>query len=173
MRNNKKLRGNIPKKKILKIKKDKNKKEDISKLQKETSKMQKKKFKKQYKKEKAKTEDKISGISRRKRMRFWIFATYLIFGAFIVRIGWIQFVRGDELQSMAYTQQTLDRNINPKRGTIYDATGKTALAVSSTVNTITVNPVNISKKDKEKVAEALSKIFELDYEKVLNYMLKG
>ncbi len=167
MTNNKKL-----KKKILKIKKDKNKKEDISKLQKETSKMQKKKFKKQYKKDKVKPEDKVSGISRRKRMRFWIFATYIIFGAFIVRIGWIQFVRGDELQSMAYTQQTLDRNINPKRGTIYDATGKTALAVSSTVNTITVNPVNISKKDKEKVADALSKIFELDYEKVLKKVKK-
>ena len=73
---------------------------------------------------------------------------------------------------MAYAQQTLDRAINPKRGTIYDATGKNILAVSSTVETITVNPGNINKNDKEKVAKALSDIFELDYETVLKKVNK-
>lgn len=173
MKSNKKVRGIVSKKEILKIKKDKDKKEeDISKMQKVISKTQKKKFKKQYKKEKQKTDEKISEMSRRKRMTFWMGATCLILGAFIFRIGWIQFVMGEELQAKAYTQQTLDRTINPKRGTIYDATGKTVLAVSSTVNTITVNPVNIAKNDKEKVAEALSNIFELDYEKVLKKVKK-
>jgi len=173
MKGNQKVRGNIPKKDILKIKKEKNKKEEnIPKIQKIVSKMQKKKFKKQYKKEKLKTDDRISEISRRKRMRFWILVSSFIFGVFILRIGWIQFVLGEELQSMAYIQQTLDRSINPRRGTIYDATGKTILAVSSTVNTVTVNPVNISKNDKEKVAEALTNIFDLDYEKVLKKVKK-
>ena len=73
---------------------------------------------------------------------------------------------------MAYVQQTLDRKINPKRGTIYDCTGNTILAVSSTVETVTVNPVNIPKDDKEKVAKALSDIFELDYETVLKRVSK-
>lgn len=155
------------------MKKNKEKKQqDIPKMQKSVAKKQKKKFKKQYKKEKLKMDEKISEISRRKRMRFWIIATCAIFSAFILRIGWIQFVMGDELQAMAYTQQTLDRAINPRRGTIYDATGKTVLAVSSTVNTITVNPVNISKNDKEKVSEALSNIFELDYEATLKKVKK-
>ena len=45
----------------------------------------------------------------------------------------------------------MDRNINPKRGTIYDATGKYKLAVSSTVQTVTVNPDNITEENKEKV----------------------
>lgn len=76
------------------------------------------------------------------------------------------------MQELAYEQQTLDRNINPKRGTIYDATGKNILAVSSTVETITVNPGNIDKKDKEKVAKALADIFELDYDKVLKKVSK-
>lgn len=173
MRFNKKVRGIVSKKEILKIKKEKDKKEEnISKIQKLISKTQKKKFRKQYKKEKQKIDEKISEMSRRKRMTFWMGATCLILGAFIFRIGWIQFVMGEELQAKAYTQQTLDRTINPKRGTIYDATGKTVLAVSSTVNTITVNPVNIAKNDKEKVAEALSNIFELDYEKVLKKVKK-
>ena len=67
---------------------------------------------------------------------------------------------------MAYVQQTLDRTINPNRGTIYDRNGE-VLAASASVETVTVNPTNISPDNKEKVARALSNIFELDYEKVL------
>lgn len=163
----------IPRKKVKKIKKTKNKKEiDISKIQKSISKLQKKKFKHQYKRENTKIDEKVSDISRRKRMKVWIFVACLIGVLFMGRIGWIQFVMGDELRQMAYTQQTLDRSVNPKRGTIYDATGKNILAISSTVNTITVNPTNISKNDKEKVSKALSDIFDLDYEKVLKKVKK-
>ena len=163
----------IPRKKVQKIKKTKNKKEiDISKIQKSISKLQKKKFKHQYKRENTKIDEKVSDISRRKRMKVWIFVACLIGVLFMGRIGWIQFVMGDELRQMAYTQQTLDRSVNPKRGTIYDATGKNILAISSTVNTITVNPTNISKNDKEKVSKALSDIFDLDYEKVLKKVKK-
>ena len=73
---------------------------------------------------------------------------------------------------MAYAQHTLDRKINPKRGTIYDATGKKVLAISSTVRSITVNPVNIQAGDKEKVASALSEILEVDYDKTLTKVSK-
>ena len=76
------------------------------------------------------------------------------------------------MAKLAYEQQTLDRKINPKRGTIYDATGKNILAVSSTVETVTVNPGNISTENKEKVAKVLSDIFELDYETVLKKVKK-
>ena len=163
----------IPRKKVQKIKKTKNKKEiDISKIQKSISKLQKKKYKHQYKRENTKIDEKVSDISRKKRMKVWIFVACLIGVLFMGRIGWIQFVMGDELRQMAYTQQTLDRSVNPKRGTIYDATGKNILAISSTVNTITVNPTNISKNDKEKVSKALSDIFDLDYEKVLKKVKK-
>ena len=173
MKRNHKIRGSISKKEILKMKKEKEKnKQNVPKMQRDVAKKQKKKFKRQYKKEKIKINEKISEISRRKRMIAWMIVTCVVFGAFILRIGWIQFVMGEELQAMAYTQQTLDRTVNPRRGTIYDATGKIVLAVSSTVNTITVNPVNIAKKDKEKVAEALSHIFELDYEKILKKVKK-
>jgi stage V sporulation protein D (sporulation-specific penicillin-binding protein) len=72
---------------------------------------------------------------------------------------------------MAYEQQTLERAINPKRGTIYDSTG-TILAQSSTVETVTVNPVNIPKDDKEKVAKKLSEIFDLDYDTILKKVSK-
>lgn len=114
-----------------------------------------------------------TGIKQKKRLRNMLLIVIVIFVTLTVKIGWIQFVQGSELQAGAYMQQTLDRSINPKRGTIYDSTGKTVLAVSSTVQTITVNPTNIPKQDKEKVANALANIFELDYENVLKKVNKN
>ena len=114
----------------------------------------------------------LTNISGKRRMKNFIIVTMIIFSCLIIRIGWLQFVQGSELQSMAYAQQTLDRNINPKRGTIYDSTGENVLAISSTVETVTVNPLNIKKEDKEKVAKALSEIFELDYETVFKKVSK-
>ena len=111
-------------------------------------------------------------LSSKKKMRNVLFISFLIIICLIVRIGYIQLIQGKELAKLAYEQQTLDRKINPKRGTIYDATGKNILAVSSTVETVTVNPSNISAENKEKVAKVLSDIFELDYETVLKKVKK-
>jgi stage V sporulation protein D (sporulation-specific penicillin-binding protein) len=111
-------------------------------------------------------------LSSKKKMRNTLFITFIIFGGLIGRLGFIQFVQGAELTSLAYEQQTLDRSINPKRGTIYDSSGKNELAVSSTVETVTVNPGNINKEDKEKVAKKLSELFELDYENTLKKVSK-
>ena len=111
-------------------------------------------------------------ISRKKRIIFALTIFIIIFVALAVRVAWIQFVKGEGLKQMAYLQQTLDRKINPKRGTIYDTTGKVVLATSSSVETITVNPLNITAENKEKVARKLSELFELDYEKVLKKVNK-
>lgn len=111
-------------------------------------------------------------LSSKRKMRNTLFVAFLIILCLIGRIGFIQFVQGGELTTLAYEQQTLDRKVNPKRGTIYDATGKKELAVSSTVETVTVNPGNIQKEDKEKVAQKLSELFELDYEKTLKKVTK-
>ena len=111
-------------------------------------------------------------LTSKKKMRNVLFISFLIIICLIVRIGYIQLVQGKELSQLAYQQQTLDRKINPKRGTIYDATGKNILAISSTVETVTVNPGNISTENKEKVARTLSDIFELDYETVLKKVKK-
>ncbi len=111
-------------------------------------------------------------MSLKKRIMYMMFVAFLIFILLTIRIGFIQFVQGAELSYMAYNQQSLDRKINPKRGTIYDATGKNILAVSATVETVTVNPVNIKDSDKEKVAKALSDIFSLDYETILKRVRK-
>ena len=111
----------------------------------------------------------MGDINRKKRMKNMLLCTLIIFIGLVIRIGWIQFVQGEELQKLAYEQQTLDRKINPKRGKIYDR-NKNELAVSSTVYTITIHPMNI--KEKEKVAKELSELFSLDYESVLKKISK-
>lgn len=89
----------------------------------------------------------------------------LLFLALIGRTAWIAFVKGSVYKESAYNQQTSIRVISPKRGTIYDSTGK-PLAISASVDTVSINPNLIDDKNKEKIARALSDIFELDYDSV-------
>lgn len=105
----------------------------------------------------------------------WFAVMFLIFILLLIfRIFWLQFIDGDFLKERAYKQITAHRVLSPKRGTIYDATGK-ALAVSSAVDTISINPSLICVKNKpeetnalkEKIARALSEIFDLNYDEVL------
>ena len=168
----------IPEIKIKKtaIQKLKNLKKDEKNNSEKLKKKLEKKNKKLQRKNKIKIDTgniKISEINRKKRMKNIIFISFIIFIIILGKIAYIQFVQGEEISNMAYMQQTLGRNINPRRGTIYDATGKNILAVSSTVETVTVNPVNIAKEDKEKVAMAFSNIFELDYETALKKVNKN
>ena len=111
-------------------------------------------------------------VSRKRRMRFALICSTIIFLGLATRVGYIQFFEGEKLQQMAYLQQTLNRNINPKRGTIYDSSGKVELATSGSVETITVNPVNILSSEKEKVATELTQLFNLKYEDVLKKVSK-
>ena len=78
----------------------------------------------------------------------------------------MQIVQASWLEEKASRQQATSRIITPKRGIIYDSTGK-ILAASAQVDTVTISPTKIEKKNKEKVAQAFSDIFELDYEETL------
>ena len=111
-------------------------------------------------------------LTNKKKMLRTMFVAFLVMVLLILRIGFLQFHDGNKLQLQAYEQLVQQRSISAKRGTIYDSTGKYILAVSSTVSSITINPTNISKENKEKVAKALSDIFEIDYDKVLKKISK-
>ena len=110
---------------------------------------------------------------------FWTGVTIIIvFIILLVRVGWLQFVDGEELKRREYSQSTSSTLISAKRGTIYDSTGK-ALAISVDVDTISVNPEYIKAKGKDgksdeeatdelkqKMADKMAEIFELDREEV-------
>lgn len=113
-----------------------------------------------------------------------LIAFFAIFVILIGRLGWLQIVKGAELKESMQRQLTANKTISPKRGTIYDSTGK-ALAISAQVDTVSIDPTKIvvddeddevaevmTKQLKEKVAKAFSEIFELDYEETLEKVSK-
>ena len=112
-------------------------------------------------------------LSSKKKMKNALLVAITIFILLTFRVGYIQFAMGGELREMASAQQAQSRSITAKRGTIYDSTGKYILAVSSSTEAVTINPTNIEKENKEKVAKKLSEIFELDYDTVLKKVNKN
>ena len=103
-----------------------------------------------------------------------IFAVAIIIGIILsFRVGIIQFIEGEKWKEKSEKQQYVSRKITANRGTIFDRSGKIILAESSTVRSVTINPLNIENENKEKVAKILSQIFEIEYEKVLKKVNKN
>ena len=107
------------------------------------------------------------------KLRNTFIVIVILFILLLGRIGYLQFVDGAYLTELAYQQQTINQILSPKRGNIYDSTGK-ALAISAQVDTITINPTKIkgdsdeeTKTLKETVAKGFSDIFGLDYNETL------
>ena len=101
-----------------------------------------------------------------KKLFFAMSVIFIILILLLLKVAFIQFIQGGELKEAASRQQTTNRIISANRGSILDCNGK-LLAQSASVDTITINPTRIEKDKKEKVAKALSKIFELNYDDVL------
>ena len=110
---------------------------------------------------------KLSNLDSKRRILILLFFINIAWVILCVRMGVVQLFEGNKWKEKSEKQQYVSRSITAGRGTIFDRSGKIVLAQSSTVETVTVNPVNISKDNKEKVAKILSEIFELDYEKIL------
>lgn len=94
----------------------------------------------------------------------------LIIVAFFVvilagRLLYLQVIKYGHYSSKAYEQQTRERKVEAKRGTIYDTTGDKVLAQSISVSVITATPKNV--ENKEKVATDLSEIIGMDKEAIL------
>lgn len=98
-----------------------------------------------------------------------IFVLFLSISILLIgRTAYIQFCRGEELQKEAIEQQTRDKMISSKRGTIYDRNGK-VLAVSATAETISAVPNEVKENnDPEFVSKEISNILGMDYETVYN-----
>lgn len=114
-----------------------------------------------------------SNLDSKKKMIFILIVCNVIWVIIIIKLIIIQFVEGEKWSTKANNQLHISRTITANRGTIYDSSGKIILAQSSTAQTVSINPLNIPKEDKERVAKVFSEIFELDYEKVLKKVNKN
>lgn len=115
-----------------------------------------------------------STISVKKRLFFVLIIFSTILFLLITRVGWLQFVRGAELQKRAYQNQTQGNILNPPRGTIYDR-NKNELVTSVSVETVTVDPNEIRKSKTTKpedIAKLLSEILDMNYDEVYKIIIK-
>lgn len=109
--------------------------------------------------------------NNKKRLSVFLICSFLLLGALVCRIGFIQFVQGSNLKENASLKQTETRTVQAERGTIFDTNGK-ILAISADVDTVSINPSEIKYSDdsevsKDFLAHSFSTIFELDYDPTL------
>lgn len=123
--------------------------------------------KKKNKKTKRKIDKEKSNINVPNQIAPWkislILITIFIFLiVLIIRVGYLQFIDGEHLQTLATSQQTLTETISAKRGNIYDVNGN-PLAISYDTDKVYVDPTLIKENsNKEIVAQGLASILELD-----------
>ena len=105
---------------------------------------------------------------RLKKREFFMLVFFTLALFFVLyRVGFIQFIKGEEYQKMAYANQTQKRQINPKRGTIFDTNGK-GLAISASVDTVSVNPrglrdeVENDSKKLQEIADGLASLLDMN-----------
>ncbi len=115
----------------------------------------------------------VPNIISVKKQKIILISCIIFLILLILRLFFLQIIDNERLSTLATSQQTASEIISSKRGNIYDSNGA-SLAISETVDTISINPQKIVKKKeedtkayKELVAKGLSDIFSLDYEETL------
>nr|WP_312578794.1 penicillin-binding transpeptidase domain-containing protein [Sedimentibacter sp.] len=94
-------------------------------------------------------------LRNKKRMLVFLICFFLATVALIVRLGYIQLIKGNEYKKAAMENWARDITISAKRGTIYDSRGK-KLAVSVNSNTVTCFPADVKKGSKSIEADSAS-----------------
>ena len=88
--------------------------------------------------------------------------------ALIARVGYLQFIDGEHLQTLATSQQTLTETISAKRGNIYDSNGN-ELAISYDTDKVYIDPSLIKdSSNKNIIGQGLASILEIDSNELLS-----
>lgn len=103
----------------------------------------------------------------KKRLVIIFFVVSFFVFALILRLGYLQIVKGEELKKGALEQWTKGIDIKPKRGVIYDRNGK-KMAMSISSYTVWSSPADI--KNSKETAKVVAEILDMDekeiYEKI-------
>ena len=95
-------------------------------------------------------------LKNQKRILAALVICLIIAVLLFARLVYIQVIKSNHYRQMAYEQQTRERKVSAKRGTIYDATGTKVLAQSVSVSSIKAVPNSV--ENKEEVAKKLAEI---------------
>lgn len=106
-------------------------------------------------------------MSMKKKMLAVLLVCFVGFIYVLYHVAYWQIIKGDEMSAKAVEQQTRDKTINSKRGSILDRNGN-VLAASVSVETVTASPVEVQKNDMsvEEIAQGFADLTGLEYESV-------
>lgn len=103
------------------------------------------------------------------RVKVIFFLFLLVILGLIVRLGYIQVVKADEYSKRAMAQQYKDVLVAPKRGAIYDRSGK-ELAISILKHDFWMETTDYTEEEKFRYARQISAILEMDEKEILDKM---
>ncbi|GAW92150.1 stage V sporulation protein D [Calderihabitans maritimus] len=107
-----------------------------------------------------------TSITIRKRIVIIFFLLACVLFSLMIRLAWIQFVRGEELQEKALEMRLREVTVEAKRGIIYDRKGR-KLAVSASADSIYAVPPEIKRSGREKeIARQVAAVLEISPEEL-------
>ena len=106
--------------------------------------------------------NKISNL----KIIFIMIFIFVLMLALLGRVGYLQLIDGERLQTLATSSQTMTETLSAKRGNIYDATGKT-LAISYDTDKVYIDPSSTEDNYKEFVAQKLGDILNVDSSQII------
>lgn len=112
----------------------------------------------------------VSGVTVRKRLVTVFLCGLAFFLIMCIRLGYVQFVIGDELYQRAEELWQRDIPLEPERGKILDRNGE-VLVKNVSAPSVMVVPRQV--KNPQKTAEALASILDMSYEKAYQYVTKN
>lgn len=109
----------------------------------------------------------------KKRLLFLLVFFSFSFLALLLRVGYIQVVKGQEFEKEASVQKNKSKVINPGRGNIYDRNGNT-LAIDAPVETVIADPIGIGGLDinLDLMAQSLGDILGMNSKDVIGKLKK-
>ncbi|TCT26874.1 stage V sporulation protein D (sporulation-specific penicillin-binding protein) [Melghiribacillus thermohalophilus] len=111
----------------------------------------------------------VSHVTVRKRLVTVFLFGLALFLVMSIRLGYVQFILGDELYQKAEELWQRDITLEPERGKILDRNGKILV---DNVSAPSVNVVPRQVENPQKTAEALANILNMSYDKAYDYVTK-
>lgn len=102
----------------------------------------------------------------KKRLKITLALSFVVVVALILRLGYIQIYKNQDLKTGALEQWTKTITIRPKRGNVYDRKGR-KLAISINSFTVWATPAHIKEAGEiEKTSKILSQVLKLDEDEI-------
>lgn len=127
---------------------------------------------KKKKERKIKNNKQTNGINKRISIILIIFIVCFLF--IVMRLFYLQVIKGNYYLEQAYNQQTKEQSISAERGKIYDSSKKNLLALSTTTKTVNVyvSKIKDEEKDLDPLSLDLSEILKLSKEETQDKLSK-